>query len=295
MAILEFMDEPLQMEFDTLPRLYGIYRWDESCRSMHMHDQLLELHLIISGSGPYIIDNELCYTNPGDILICNSNVMHDETLLLPDQMDTYCIAMTGLKLHSFPPNTLLSPALHPVLPSADSYGDLKILYEMVHRYSQLPCGYALANKLSQAIVLIIYDLIKKHQQPLRSEESQLIRRVQQYINDHYMEDLTLTALAAQFHTSEYYLSHLFRRITSYTPMNYIMRRRIGEAQTLLIYTNQELVLIASQVGYTDSNYFSRIFKKIVGLPPSRYRQEWYRQMNLSKKQGPQTSIGHVTL
>jgi YesN/AraC family two-component response regulator len=53
-----------------------------------------------------------------------------------------------------------------------------------------------------------------------------------------------------------------------------MRRRIGEAQSLLINTNYNVTMIAGIVGYDNPNYFTTLFSKIVGMSPKKYRQLW---------------------
>ena len=86
-----------------------------------------------------------------------------------------------------------------------------------------------------------------------------------------MEDLTLEQLSKLFYISPYHLSHMFKSKTGYSLKQYILRRRIGEAQTLLTDTNQNIHSIATAIGFNDSLYFSRIFAKYIGLSPSQYR------------------------
>jgi transcriptional regulator GlxA family with amidase domain len=68
------------------------------------------------------------------------------------------------------------------------------------------------------------------------------------------------------------MSHTFKETTGYSPIQYIMRRRIGEAQTLLITTNHSITMVANIVGYDNSSYFNKIFTKNVGMTPKRYRE-----------------------
>ena len=57
-------------------------------------------------------------------------------------------------------------------------------------------------------------------------------------------------------------------------MQYVTRRRIGEAQNLLINTQLSITEIAANVGYNNSNYFQNVLKKIVGYTPGSYRKRW---------------------
>lgn len=64
-------------------------------------------------------------------------------------------------------------------------------------------------------------------------------------------------------------------------MQYIIRRRIGEAQNLLISTDRSITDIALSCGYNNSNYFQSVFKNLVGMTPGQYRRDWVK--NISSK------------
>ena len=75
-----------------------------------------------------------------------------------------------------------------------------------------------------------------------------------------------------FFVSPYHLAHVFKQYTGYTLKQYILRRRIGEAQDRLSYSSDSITQIAREVGFEDSAYFSRIFTKYVGMSPKFYRE-----------------------
>jgi AraC-like DNA-binding protein len=60
-------------------------------------------------------------------------------------------------------------------------------------------------------------------------------------------------------------------------MQYIIRRRIGQAQSLLLNTGYSVTQIAAMVGYNNLNHFHCAFAKIVGMAPGRYRRSWSGQ------------------
>ena len=76
------------------------------------------------------------------------------------------------------------------------------------------------------------------------------------------------------HISPYYLSHVFKQMSGYSPVQYLLRRRIGEAQTLLITTDLPITTIAGMVGYDTQSYFNLQFTKNVGMPPKKFRQNY---------------------
>lgn len=94
----------------------------------------------------------------------------------------------------------------------------------------------------------------------------------EYIRAHYVTNLTLEEVAQQIHISPFYLSHLFKEELDITFIEYLTRVRIEEARRLLTQTNSSVQDIALQVGYEDPSYFSKVFKKLTGITPNRYRR-----------------------
>jgi AraC-like DNA-binding protein len=65
---------------------------------------------------------------------------------------------------------------------------------------------------------------------------------------------------------------LFKRVMGSTPHRYIEEQRIQHASHLLIHTNSTITQIALTVGYNDLYHFSRVFKRVMGVPPSQFRE-----------------------
>ena len=241
---------------------------------MHKHDDRLELNFILSGNGTQVIDGELCHVQAGDVLIHNSGVLHDESLMLYSQVEAWCIAVKGLKLPARPVNELVPKDFQPRIPCQAVAEELAKLYPLVHHYAQQPDGYTMANALARAIVLIVYNVIRSIRLNVTQKKNFIIERVRNYIEDHYDEDFRRADFRDIAHYDEHYFSRLFKDVTGYTPKEYVTRRRIGKAQCLLIYTSLSLTEISSRVGYDDPNYFGKMFKKIIGMSPLFYRKKW---------------------
>ena len=87
-------------------RLIGFYHWNRSVRTMHQHENCIELNFMLSGNGTHIVGNEICHTQPGDIIVYDSKIMHDESLMLDSLTDACCIAVTGLQRPDARPNAV---------------------------------------------------------------------------------------------------------------------------------------------------------------------------------------------
>ena len=110
-----------------------------------------------------------------------------------------------------------------------------------------------------------------------------MRQITEYLDCHYTESLSLDKIARYMHISTSYLSHLFKRETGLSPMQYVIHRRIGEAQSLLMETNLPVHLIEERLGFGSSCHLTSMFKKYVGIAPREYRRHFSKSHN--KKAG----------
>ncbi|MDR2048745.1 MAG: PocR ligand-binding domain-containing protein [Treponema sp.] len=106
----------------------------------------------------------------------------------------------------------------------------------------------------------------------RKQTSVYMTRAIDYIMNHYMDDLPLGTVAREVYVSEYYLSHLFRKEMNQTFSDYVTKVRIEKARAFLREdVNARIQEVAGLVGFNDSNYFAKIFKKITGMSPRSYQ------------------------
>lgn len=100
----------------------------------------------------------------------------------------------------------------------------------------------------------------------------LATEVLQHLNLCFADELSLTELTNRFHVSTSHMIHMFKAQFGLPPIQYMVRRRIGEAQHLLRTTEDSAGDIAGRVGMINRNYFYRMFKRLVGVSPVRYRE-----------------------
>lgn len=103
-------------------------------------------------------------------------------------------------------------------------------------------------------------------------ENSLVRRAQEYIQENYHRDLSLDELSKELDISPYYFSKLFKEETGSNFVEYLTNLRMTRAKELLKDEQCSMKEICAQVGYSDPNYFSRIFKKNFGVTPTEYRE-----------------------
>lgn len=97
-------------------------------------------------------------------------------------------------------------------------------------------------------------------------------RAEEYIQANYMNNITLEDMAAQIGFSIYYFSKLFKRKFQLNFVDYLTRVRIRKAREMLEQGEVSIKEVSSRVGYSEANYFARVFKKETGVPPSVYQK-----------------------
>ena len=244
-------------------------------RSLHKHEDRCELLFVRYGGSDYVVGEQTYRVRKGDMIITNSGVLHDEWLGKDDTVAYYSLAIGDLELPDLPLNHLMSDDMQPVIPTGEHYEFfnfmLSSIYELMVSKEQgveETCHHLMVAVLSLLLHLMQSDDFKKES----VVSSSLIMDVRAYLDEHYMEDISLQTISQKFFVSSYHLSHVFKDETGYSPMNYVYRRRIGEAQTLLITTKDTITDIAVRVGFSNPNNFNIQFQKQVGLSPRQYRK-----------------------
>ncbi|MGM0216648.1 AraC family transcriptional regulator [Enterococcus sp. AZ109] len=272
--------------YTNIPQLYyaSVVEDEDSIhpRFLHSHDDLVEIIFIVNGQVKYLIEDTEYDIKKGDLIVINSNVLHDETIVRDSGFKSYCLALKGVNLSSNQPNTLLPKGASPVISTHESFFEIKELFEMLmsHVQEATPSSNLIAKGICHTIVtLIFYGLIENEQQQQCEQRDKkkedIVTKVKQFIDTNFTEDLTLAEIAESVHSSQYYIAHLFKDELGISPGQYIIRRRIGEAQTLLLTTDKNISYIASSVGYDSIHQFNTLFKRKVGLSPSAYRKEYF--------------------
>jgi AraC-like DNA-binding protein len=101
----------------------------------------------------------------------------------------------------------------------------------------------------------------------------IIWKIQRQLEQNYAERITLASLAAEHHISPSYLSHLFKRITGYTIIQYLTMCRLSVARKLLSETDLSITEVVYATGFSDCSNFSRLFKREIGCSPVDYKKQ----------------------
>ena len=99
----------------------------------------------------------------------------------------------------------------------------------------------------------------------------LAEHIREYIEAHYMEDICLQDAAEQLHYSDAYFCRFFKQNFDKNFIVYLSELRVEKAKELLSDVTINIKEIGQRVGYRDSSYFTKVFKRVTGMTPSEYR------------------------
>ena len=103
-----------------------------------------------------------------------------------------------------------------------------------------------------------------------SGENTIIRKAQQYVQEHVLEKLAVPAVAAGIGVSPSYLSALFQKHLHLSPAEYIRRIKLGESKRMIREGTMNFTQIAENLQYSTVHHFSRQFKQMFGMTPTEY-------------------------
>ena len=113
---------------------------------------------------------------------------------------------------------------------------------------------------------------RKRENVKNFDEQTTIKYLREYVENNYTFDISMQEVAEDMGYSDAYFSKLFKQYFNQNFTAYLTEYRIKKAKELLTDTNNSIKDISRMVGYEDSNYFAKIFKRIVGEIPSKFRE-----------------------
>lgn len=160
-----------------------------------------------------------------------------------------------------------------VLPTGTSLDYARIFKQMIHELQRCQTHYPeiLTLLLRQLFILIHRQLTREHTRKNDYLDAEMSLAMQ-FFNDNYNTEVNIEEYASARGMSVSWFIRSFKQYTHTTPMQYIVSRRITNAQMLLETTNYNITEIGQIVGYDNPLYFSRIFRKQKGMSPSDYRK-----------------------
>lgn len=248
--------------------------WHENIEFVYIESGSLKVHC-----------NDACFMGEaGDVLIINSNEHHDyECMAVP--LCFYCVVTDISVLNSRFFDTCEVKYIQPMLHNQILFEnhiqqpvDVSLYIKAItDEFLGKEYGYELAMKanLYHLLATLLRDHTKKNLYLGRASSSShylKMNSILEYIENNYTEKITIDEMADMLGFSKYYFCKLFKQLNGRTFSEYINHLRINEAINLFHDTDMTITDIALTVGFNDTNYFSRTFKNITGISPSKVRK-----------------------
>ena len=277
------------LSFSGLPRciMFGRYRqtrgWDHGDRTADNH----RLVFVISGQATFRIRGKRCRLAAGDWLMLPCGTCYGAHT--EDFCEYYFFHFDDPleALETLPPSEQPKGCDFSLRPAARST-DKVYLAETVASGENLTELLRLSGEMHRLMLRsgdeerLLFDLYFGQiiallailsRGMLDASQPPLMRRAVAYIQEHYTSPLTLTEVAGEMQVSRSYLLRLFRKHLGMTVTAYISAVKLDYAAQLLSTSQMNVQQTADYLGYTDSGYFSRLFRRRFGVSPSRFARD----------------------
>jgi len=211
-----------------------------------------------------------CVLCPGDVMIIGPGRPY--RYQSEGETAYYWVHYTGLEAFSY---------TRAAVPQTETSYHIGIHQELIECFHKLFREFIVNDEAAKQLsVCILKEILLYTGRYAESKEQKGIPLAAiEYIHSHYRSEVDIDALAQMEHMSCTSFRIAFKKHTGMAPNEYLISQRISAACRLLTQTDLSINDVAAQVGYGDQYYFSRLFKKKVGIPPAKYRLNERRRIS----------------
>jgi len=228
----------------------------------------IDLTYVTKGQAIYTVNRQKILVEEGDLLCIpkgSERAAHSE-----DSAGFECFA-TNFLIHSMTGEELEVPL--PLLSQVGIHSDIISQYRRLNEnYAVRRVGHTMRVRAQFMLILqrfmeiLVYD-VDTYQFDSR------IKKAIRYITEHYADHLTISTVAAVVSLNPVYFGTLFKKETRVTFRDYLTTIRLNQAEDMLRAGKWNVTEVAQNCGFTDVFYFSRLFKKHRGIPPSAVQSQ----------------------
>lgn len=229
--------------------------------------------MVLSGSGKLGYDSTEYTLSPGDCVFidCRKPYYHETA---EDLWELKWIHFYGPNLTNIYDKYMErggSPCFHP-----DSPDKFMTIWDKTYRTAD-SSDYIRDMRINETLNTLLTLLMEESWHPeyhRNGSKKQNLLEIKNYLDEKYLEKITLEGLSEKFYINKFYLTRVFKEQFGISIISYILQIRITHAKQLLRFTDKTIETIGIESGIGPLNYFSRMFKKVEGITPSEYRQKW---------------------
>ncbi len=252
---------------------------------LHWHDEI-EISLVLSGELNLFLNGECLSVKAGNAVFINSGDCH---YYLPEEAEFTCLLFSPDLLSGTPGSSALIENVKERIgrnsKTMDNWKNedrakLRDLFSFLESLDSSSFSYSLLvrSAIFRIVAMIADDSINPASSTPSSVEFNKVRNrisdVFRYIEEHYMEPLSLPEAAAASGYVPTYFSRVFKTCTGMTFYDYLTVFRIRKAEMQLTETNDSIAAVAAASGFSSVKTFDRVFKEQLGISPLKFRKQY---------------------
>lgn len=272
------------------------YHDSDNIPPAHSHE-FIELVYVVKGKAKHVFEGKSYPIKTNDVFIINPGEIHTFDIEPEDTLEI----INCLFISTFIEDSLLKELgvsqsmdffyIHPFLDNVERFHHfinvdgnyasrlLSIFEGMIDEYSQEKPNFSILIRLQLIELLLILSRIYnemqltiQHESLNKTENQKLVQRITGYLTRNYDQKISIANLCKLFSISPRHLSRLFKKETGRTVIDMLHEIRIDKAKTLLLETDYKVIEVALNIGYDDPSYFSKLFQRVVGCSPRKYKK-----------------------
>lgn len=264
----------------------------ESQLTRHRHRDAFEICVIARGNVLWWVRDEFHQLRRKSVYVTLPNELHGGVdgvmhpcelywLILSDKGDDMLPGLDARQTHS------LMSALRALGQRTFCASDeLLLAFRKLHVECESPDALspvACRSSLHDLLVQLIRDHDRSADGTLSSSQSRVIAEATQWLSGNLHEDVSIAQLARKSSMSVSHFNDRFLKEVGLTPVEYLTWSRVLRARETLVSTSDSVTRISQDLGFSSSQYFATVFKRLVGMSPAQYRS--YRQGEIASRRG----------
>lgn len=256
---------------DLYPLGAGYYKQAEGHRmERREHDDNLLIYCL-DGKGKIRVNQKNIAVNSGDLIVLPRGTAHQYASSLNYPWTIYWCHFEGELADHFIDH-LQTPKQKPVVRlglHSSLVSEFDALLEARHSSYHLNAFINAANQLRQILthIALLQPLVRN-----QDADSFNLEKIHSLMQARIHEQLDIDTMAASVNLSKFHFIKKYKDATGTTPINHFIQLKIERACHLLDISTKTIAEVAFMVGYEDAYYFSRIFRKVMGISPTQYRK-----------------------
>lgn len=272
--------------FPFLVSTERLSRYETGSFLWHWHPAI-ELTFVTKGRMLYKVNDGSYHLRQGEALFGNAGTLHTGSMFQNQDCEYTSVTFDPKLIYGFEKSILYSKYMKPILqnfslPAIHFDFSQKWHQEILNIIKDIIAIESSQYPTYEIDILIQLDLFWKQlylhnetlpqNKPYDKSNYDRIRNILSYIEENHASKLTLEKIADHIHLCKGECSRIFKKYMKVSLFEFILQYRIEKSMEYLLHTKYPIVDIAASVGFHDSNYFTKAFRKQTGCSPTKYRQ-----------------------